>query len=403
MTYTASSNVDGQSVLVLDDDSAVAEIITAMAISLGAQARFVCCADDFFRELDQATADVVIIDLQMPGRDGLEVMRELGTRGPVQVILTSGCDSRVLETARHSARINGLDVVSVLPKPVRRTALLAALKAVQVQNDSPKTAPIDFGSLAITAEMIKEALTNGQIRAHFQPKLRLRDHEPCGFEALARWEHPEMGMISPGVFVPLASMAELDRELCEVMLDQSLSFLAELGDTDLCMAVNVPMRVCAEPAFPALLDGYLQRFDLTPARLILEITEAGPVEMAQGEIDALTRLRMRGYSLSIDDFGTGVSSLERLVRIPFNELKIDRYFARDISTSPGAAKLVRNLVRIAKSMDMSVTIEGVEDAAMMQLSRELGCDIGQGFHIARPMPAEMARTWLIEQAGRLPV
>ena len=113
----------------------------------------------------------------------------------------------------------------------------------------------------------------------------------------------------------------------------------------------------------------------------------------------MTRLRMQGFCLSIDDFGTGVASLERLVRIPFNELKIDRYFAREISASPGAEELVRNLVGIATAMNMSVTIEGIEDAATLQLSDRLGCEFGQGYHIAKPMSGAGVIEWMSEIAG----
>jgi len=164
------------------------------------------------------------------------------------------------------------------------------------------------------------------------------------------------------------------------------------------MAVNVPMSICSEASFPDFLRTTLARYGLSPAHLILEVTEAGPLEISQAQIDALTRLRMQDFCLSIDDFGTGVSSLERLVRIPFNELKIDRYFARELGTSPAAEKLVRNLVRIATAMDMTVTIEGLEDESALQLSDRIGCEFGQGYHIARPMPAAKVIGWMSGRA-----
>jgi len=398
--FGSGTTATAPSLIVLDDDQAVAATISAMARTLGCKARFVCSSEAFFAEIEREPADVVIVDLLMPGQDGLEVMRELGARHSVQTVLSSGCDTRVLETARHSARSYGLDVIGVLPKPVRRSALMAVLQSALPRNCRPCGESTRTGLPAITAEMLRQALAEGQIRAHFQPKLRLSDHKPSGFEALARWQHPELGLIQPMEFIPLASGAGLDGELTKVMLDRSLAFLAELDKPELSVAVNVPMRICADPTFLNVLNGLLLRYGLSPPHLVLEVTEAGPMDMNRAEIDALTRLRINGFSLSIDDFGTGVSSLERLVRIPFDELKIDRFFARDIATSPSAKGVVRSLVQLAKTLGMTVTIEGIEDSEAMQLSRDLGCDSVQGYHVAKPMPPAQAREWLHEQASR---
>lgn len=386
------------SVLVLDDDPDVAETMLTLARSIGSQARMTQTAIDFFREWELCAADVAIIDLQMPGLDGLDVIRQLGKIGRASVILCSGCDTRVLEAARHAARNSGLDVVGILPKPVRRSALKKLLEGVHVQGAGKKgTASFEQAS-QIDAHALRLALNTGQICPYFQPKLRLRCGTLHGFEALARWEHPDLGLIQPDVFIPLAETFGLTRELTERIVDASLGFLSRLSGTELTMAVNVPMSICSEASFPDFLRTTLARYGLSPAHLILEVTEAGPLEISQAQIDALTRLRMQDFCLSIDDFGTGVSSLERLVRIPFNELKIDRYFARELGTSPAAEKLVRNLVRIATAMDMTVTIEGLEDESALQLSDRIGCEFGQGYHIARPMPAAKVIGWMSGRA-----
>lgn len=388
------------SVLVLDDDPHVAETMATMARSIGAQARVTYTAAEFFNEWELSAADIAIIDLQMPDRDGLDVVRQLGAIGAARVILSSGCDTRVLEAARHAARNSGLTVVGILPKPVRRSALKKLLETVQTKA-ARKYRPLKLDhSNLVDAHALGIALTDGQIRPYYQPKLRLSDHTLHGFEALVRWKHPELGLLQPDAFLPLVETHGLIRQLTEVVLSEALGFLSRLPGTELTVAVNVPMNICSEASFPDLLRNVLKRHDLSPAHLVLEVTEAGPLDISQVQIDALTRLRMQGFCLSIDDFGTGVSSLERLVRIPFNELKIDRYFAREISTSPEAKKLVQNLVRIATAMDMSVTIEGIEDAAMMQLSEKLGCEFGQGYHIAEAMPECRVLEWMSQSAWR---
>lgn len=388
------------SLLILDDDPKVAATIAAMAGSVGVHAIVSHTAAEFFHEWKHSAPDVAIIDLQMPGRDGLDVIRQLGETGGAQVILSSGYGSRVLEAARHAARNNGLTVVGILPKPVRRNALKKLLEDVQI-SCSTQAKPQSFdASSAFQPIALESALSDGQICPYYQPKLRLRDRTIHGFEALARWEHPEMGLIEPGVFLPHMETHGLSRQMTEVMFSQAGEFLSELSCTDLTMAVNVPMNICSETSFQDFLKKVLADNGLSPAHLILEVTEEGPLEVSQKRIDALTRLRMQGFYLSLDDFGTGVSSLERLVRIPFNELKIDRYFVREISTSPEAEKLVRNLVRIATAMDMSVTIEGLEDAEAVLLAEKIGCEFGQGYHFAKPMPGSMVREWMAEFSRR---
>lgn len=382
------------SVFVLDDDPLVAKTLATMANLSGAQTRIAHSAAEFFQEWAREPADVAIVDLQMPDRDGLDVMRQLGALGSAQVILSSGCDPRILEAARHVARDSGLSVIGVLPKPTRRSVLKALLEKVIPTKDIIIEIKTEKATIVINEDKLQAALSQSQIRPYFQPLIRLSDRSVYGFEALARWDHPDLGAIGPDQFIPVAEAHGLLWQITETMIDNALAFLAQIGDRATVMAVNVPTDLCAQSSFPEFLTSMLARHVLTPDRLIIEVTETGPLGLTQDHIDALTRLRMHGFNLSIDDFGTGVSSLERLVRIPFNELKIDRYFVQEITTSPEAENLVQNLVQIARSMGMAVVIEGVEDAAAMDLAQDLGCSYAQGYHIAKPMPATQALDWL---------
>lgn len=392
----------GPSVLLLDDDPLVAETLSMMARSFGARVRVSLSAAEFFQQWDLSAPDVAIIDLQMPGQDGLGVIRQLGTIARAQVILSSGSSSRVLDAACHAMRDSGLIVVGVLPKPVRRAELKKLLAAVQTRNGTTAGSSQQQPSPIMDIDAVRGAMTEGQIHPHFQPKLRLRDGVLDGFEALARLEHPELGLISPDVFLPLIHAHGLIWQLTELMVNESLELLSQLPQSGLTMAVNVPLSVCAEASFAEFLRSTLAKYDLQPADMIVELTEAGPIEIAQGQIDALTRLRMQGFGLSIDDFGTGASSIERLVRIPFSEMKIDRYFVKQISTSAAAEQLVKNMVQIASAMEMSVTIEGIEDAETMRLAERLGIDLGQGYYIARPIAKNDLSSWMTGHAKSLP-
>lgn len=386
------------SVLVLDDEVDVADTLAAMVRSLGGAAHTSNTAAGFFAAWENLAPDIAIIDLQIPDRDGLDVLRELGSRGAAQVILSSGFDIRVLEAARQAAQASGLDVLGILPKPARRAVLRKLLNEAKFPSGALDSAKRSDAPFVPDRATLHEAITSGRISPHFQPKLRLRDRTLFGFEALARWDDPKLGMIFPDTFIPLVAMHGLDQEFAEKIFDQAVAFLCRLAMPNLTVSVNVPMHVCADASFAHFLQNLLVHYDIEHERLILEITEAGPVALSQEQVDALTRLRMLGFQLSIDDFGTGVSTLERLVRIPFNELKIDRRFTRDICNLPRAEQLVRHLVGIAKSMGMSTTIEGVEDARTMDLAGRIGCEFAQGYYIAKPMPEAKTQEWI---AGRM--
>ena len=385
------------SVLVLDDQDDVATTIANLVGSLGGVARTSESAESFFCQWEKDPPDVSIIDLKMPQRDGLDVLRELGSRSNAQVILVSGLDLSVLGAARQAAQASGLHVLGVLTKPVRRSELAKLLSAarsgLKIGNTNKSTvAPHD-----VSIEALTDALKHGRIVPYFQPKICLRDQTLNGFEALARWQQPDGSIIPPTSFIPLLTTAGLDLEFIETILQKSLSFLGSLGNSNLTMAINVPMHVCSDAGFARTLQNVLSEYHVENDRIVIELTEAGPSEILQPQIDMLTRLRMDGFKLSIDDFGTGVSSLERLVRIPFNELKIDRQFARDICQEPRVQQLVRHLVGIARSMEMSTTIEGVENSATLELAASLGCEFAQGYHIAKPMPASDAREWSLKR------
>jgi EAL domain-containing protein (putative c-di-GMP-specific phosphodiesterase class I)/FixJ family two-component response regulator len=390
------------SVLILDDETCVRETICAMVKSLGVEVDCASTADLFFQKLERRSYDVVILDLVMPDCDGLEVLAQLGQVPDCQIIISSGSGKRVLETAKMSAEAVGNDVLGILPKPIRRKELKDLLALAKAGSKDCDAAGNPAPRPKITEAMLRAAIEKRDITCHLQPKIRLSDGMPYGFEALARWQDPKHGMIYPDEFIPLASARGLDFALSLSILDQAMECLVSLSDTTLSVAVNVPVKVCANPDFEPALADLLQIHGLMPRHVILEVTEAGPSGMSHEELDALLRLRLKGHLLSIDDFGTGASSLERLVRIPFDELKIDRLFVRDIDKSRNARSLIRTLVQMARLFDMKVTIEGVETAEAINISKKLGCDNAQGYGVARPMAPAALRQWMADK-GRLAV
>lgn len=384
------------SVLVLDDEAAVRETLCAMVRSCGLSAKCAATAEQFFDALHTTHFDLVIIDLQMPGCDGLEVISRLAQTETCQVIITSGSGQRILKCVQLSAEASGVNVLGILPKPLRRQHLKDLLSCAEPCKRKAQRETPPKPDLQINTHMLRDAIAKREITCFLQPKVRLGDGKVYGFEALARWLSPEHGVISPDQFVPFASENGLELDLTLSILDQSMECLGSLSDKSLSVAVNIPLRVCTDPRFDKALNTMLDVHGLLPRHIMFEVTEAGPNGIDHAELNALLRLRLRGHRLSIDDFGTGASSLERLIRIPFDELKIDRLFVRNIDKSHDARSLIRNLVQMGKLFGMTVTIEGVETPSSIHISRKLGCDNAQGYVLARPMPISTLQDWMLE-------
>ncbi len=390
-------------VLVLDDEIDVARTIAAQVSALGHEARAVTDHEAFCRELSAFRPEILIIDTCMPGHDALDVVRDLKATSETQIIVTSGFGRRMIETVVHSARHYGHDVLGALPKPIRRKALDGLLKQalVRAAPQPPRTAPDGAPPAppAPTAAELGDALQRKEFLAYFQPKRCLKTNSICGFEALVRWSHPRHGVLSPAAFLPQILEHGLEADLTFQMLDQACDFLAKLPHPGLRVAINCSLATVQLPEFRKRLDAAVLRHRLIPGRLIIEVTESGNAELPQHAIETLVRLRMAGYELSIDDFGTGVSSLMRLVRVPFAELKIDRSFVDGLSKSDEAQDIVASLVTLGRTLDMYVSVEGIEDAATLDRITALGCDVAQGYFIGRPMPADAAARMYLEASG----
>lgn len=386
---------EGLSVLVLDDEECVRETLCTMVSSLGCLVESTGNAESFFTRLAGGGYDVVVIDLVMPECDGLEVLSRMAAFKDTKIIICSGSGIRVLDTVSRSAQSLGLDVLGILQKPFRKKPLKSLLAlARKAQKSAERSQTTNEECPEITLPMLLRAIDAREFTCFLQPKLSLTDGSVYGFEALARWQHPDFGMILPDDFIPKVAEFDLDYEFSVVITELALEALAELERSGLSVAVNVPYNVFSRPEFEAVIAALLERHRLTPSQLFLEVTEVGDTCISKAELDSLVRLSLKGHPLSIDDFGTGASSLERLIRIPFDELKIDRMFIEGLETSRHARGLVRNLVHIAKSLNMSVTVEGVESLEAMDILRRLGCDSAQGYVISRPMPIKVTRDWI---------
>lgn len=240
------------------------------------------------------------------------------------------------------------------------------------------------GNLSIIGDLMK-ALENGEFSVSYQPKLDLRSGRLTGAEALARWTHPRRGFVSPDLFITIAEETGHIREVTDWVLARALADQAELADRGLevKMSVNVSGRLLGDPDF---VEAALAQAATARGPLCLEITETAVIDNADAAIAAIERLSSAGVEMSIDDYGSGLSSLAYLKRLPASELKIDKAFVMAIDSGSRDALLVKSTIDLAHALGMRVTAEGVETDAGLALLQAMGCDLAQGYLIGRPMP-----------------
>ncbi|HEY8707855.1 MAG TPA: EAL domain-containing protein, partial [Burkholderiaceae bacterium] len=246
---------------------------------------------------------------------------------------------------------------------------------------------------------LRRALADGQLAVAYQPLMDLASGRVTGFEALARWNHPELGAISPVTFIAIAEDAGLIIALTDFMLRRACGQLKEwqLRDdsfAELNMHVNVSGNDIAHPGLVARVTAALVEARLQPQHLTLELTENILMERLEAALPTLSELRRLGVGLSVDDFGTGYSSLRHLSTLPVNSLKIDRAFVADLQRGSSEAAVVRAIILLGDSLGKSIIAEGIETGAQMEQLRRMGCATGQGFHLSRPLAAELIDTML---------
>ena len=230
---------------------------------------------------------------------------------------------------------------------------------------------------------------------HYQPKVGAADGTVTSVEALVRWQHPTRGLLPPGAFVPAAESTELIIGLTDWVVDRACAQAAAWRRQGMALpiAVNVSARCLRDHEFADRMLAALQRHDVTSDLITIEITETAVISDPERAAATLRRLAERGMGVAIDDFGVGYTSLAHLDHLPISELKIDREFVSHMTRGTDGGAVVRAVVSLGHGLGMTVVAEGVEDDATLALLAEIGCDIAQGYAIARPAPAETFEAW----------
>ena len=321
------------------------------------------------------------LDLSMPERDGVEMLRELAARGcNVPIVLTSGASERLLSASKRVGRELGLMIPYVLNKPINERYLRGVLsKAWQKDFDT-------------TPEELEAAIERGEMVVHYQPKIGLEPNDEIsvvGSEALVRWQHPSKGLQAPGNFVPIAEEYGLVGQLTDAVMHQVIIQMQAWSDRSLQLPVSInlsPVQL-TDIELPNVLAGRMTEAGLDPTLLIFEITEQTVSPNSAIAVDILTRMRLKGFGISLDDFGSGYSSIAEIYRLPLSEVKIDRSITRAAEDDMDARKVMKAIVDLAHSFDLQVCAEGVETERGVHFLRSIDCDMVQGFHFSKPLPA----------------
>lgn len=387
------------SFLVVEDHDFQRDMLVKML--RGLQAREVYQASDGREGLEilnepDTRVDIVVTDLDMPTVDGMEFLRRMALAGhEVSVIVASGLERALLASTEAMAAAYGIKFLGTIEKPVTSSKLqdLIALhghaRSAVKEQLSPQYRPF-------TVEEALEGLQEQQFECYFQPQVHLATGRVRGAEALVRWCHPAHGVVPAAAFIRALEASEAVAALTTLVVNSSAAMSRQLR------AAAQPCTICVNIPHQAFTDGMLvdqivdlvHRHGVDAEDIVLEISESATTRGFPRVLESLVRLRMKGFRLAIDDYGTGHSSLEQLTQIPLTELKIDQSFITPTGRRDAIRTILASSIELARSLHVTCIAEGVETEQNWDLLRELDCDVAQGLYIAAPMSASAYVGWV---------
>jgi EAL domain-containing protein (putative c-di-GMP-specific phosphodiesterase class I)/ActR/RegA family two-component response regulator len=390
------ANMDNQPILVgLDDDAEIGEIVRSIGEQAGFTVRTSTEPASFKESLRLLRPEVIVLDLQMPGMDGIQVLRWLGDeKVDASVVLVSGMDERTIASAEQYGISRGLRVLGTLQKPFVPEELLEKLLFVRAA-----TQPL-------TGNDLRKAIDHHELRVFYQPAIRRfadGSWDVASMEALVRWDHPERGVLTPDAFIAMSEKQGLGRAVTDYVLQNGIEQLKgwRAARLNIGLRVNVPAMLIADIDFPDRLEAILAEHEIDASDLTIEITETAMLGRHADTFDILTRLRVKNINLAIDDFGIGYSSLTQLFQMPFNEMKIDKSLVLRVPQSKEARIMIEALIDLAHKLNLTVCAEGVENEETLDFLGTVNCDTAQGYFISPPVAAkkvpEVLHRWETQQ------
>jgi EAL domain-containing protein (putative c-di-GMP-specific phosphodiesterase class I)/ActR/RegA family two-component response regulator len=391
--------------LVLDDERGISALFCIVARDRGWTAESAVTEKEFQELYSAHRPDVVVMDLQLGKTDGIEQLRFLGgDHFTGALILISGFDARVLDAARNLGLAQGLNIAAALAKPIRIPQLRELLEKIEkgIAVEMPDLPVNDLpGGPAVRDEIqaatVSQALQSGQMELYLQPIVSAKNRRVLHLEAMMRWNHPVLGMLLPEKFIPVA---EADPATIDALTMWTIRAAAEqcshltLEGHILTIAVNISGANLQALDFPDRVEALIKECAAPPDALSFEVTENVAMNNPQATTDILARLRLKGFTLALDDFGAGHSSLKVLRQMPFSTIKIDQSFIHDLITSEESLAIVKSVVELARALNVDVIAEGVETKEAAHLLKNLGVTGLQGYYFGPPLPLNRTLSWL---------
>ena len=372
---------------VVDDEDGICKLIAMTLATIGVETEKFHTAQDAVAALDRRLPAIIFLDVALLRSDAVDVIRGLGERGYGGIVqLMSGSNVDLLEDVRRVGARHGLDMRPPLSKPFRTEAIRQIITSAHL------------AERPLTVVNLDEALANNWLELWYQPKIDLRNKAFAGAEGLIRCRHPVHGVLSPDSFLPGASERS-HASPTEHVIATALRDWDEIAETGVHLhaAVNTSIGALANLQLPALIREHRPKNDKWPG-LILEVTESEVVKDVALMHEISTQLRIYGITFAIDDFGEGFSSFARLRELPFGELKLDRSFVKGSGTDTRNAGICQTIINLAHHFGAVAVAEGLENAADLQAVHRMGCDMGQGYFLARPMPKDSLIALLRQRA-----
>lgn len=374
-------------ILIVEDNAEVAETIRDIVSNVGFTADIATTADQVLTRLAEGSYALISLDLYLGNSDGIQILRLLAAEScDVPIVLTTGASDDLIQTGVRLGRALGLHMLQPLPKPTDPRRICDVLNSLKQ--------PLMEGIAHHLHAELERAIANDEFIIHYQPQVcpatwESGEYKVEGAEALVRWQHPQRGLLMPQAFIPYAEKTALIKPMTRCIINQVMRQMAAWQDNgyDFPVSINLTPTLLTDIALPDELSALAEKYGINPANIVLEITETAALERTAQVMDILTRFILKGFTLSLDDFGAGYASLSSLAHMPFSEIKIDRSFVTDMTEFRKSETITRAIIALGRELGLTVCAEGVERIEIAERLIDMGCDLVQGYLFGRPVTA----------------
>ncbi|MFT5758083.1 MAG: EAL domain-containing protein (putative c-di-GMP-specific phosphodiesterase class I) [Alteromonadaceae bacterium] len=389
-----TKTLDWLNVLLVDDSSAILNYVEKV-LNDSYQISNVYCASsasEAMQILRQPSNNInlLFLDLNMPNIDGIQFLDNIcQLKYSGYVVIMSGVSTRIISSVELLTKEYGLNYIGTLLKPIHESDFKNIIEKIGGSRNKDKQ------SESLRTYEIVRAIKNNDIEVLYQPQIELNSRKLIGVEALCRMNHPRLGLISPDRFIEKAEQSELIIHITHAVLKRSCSDWNKwrrMG-LEIKLSVNASPMSLQQPEFADMIFSLLEQYSIPEQMFCIEVTEGVVAENKTQELMNLNRLNMRGVAIALDDFGKENATVERLQKLPLTYLKLDKSYFIDNRETIGQISIIKTSLSLASQLHIKTIAEGIEDADILNLVTELGCDYAQGFYISRPIPAKEVLAW----------